>query len=149
MFQNMNELIARAVAGAGLAQPQEAPPPAPSGGMFGAIIPLVMQVIAKQALAQKQQQAIDQKMMFLDDARPYMNPNVQAGPAVTPMQMQMQNTAPAAFRQPAQTGGAGRTPTLSNFAPSMNPVQGGGAGTFSSSLAGQPQSGWGSKVLLG
>lgn len=147
MFQNMNELIARAVAGAGLAQPQEAPPPAPSGGMFGAIIPLVMQVIAKQALAQKQQQAIDQKMMFLDDAKPYMNPNVQAGPAVTPMQMQ--NTAPATFRQPVQTGGAGRTPTLSSFAPSMSPVQGGGAGTFSSSLAGQPQSGWGSKVLLG
>ena len=149
MFQNINELMARVAAGAGLAQPQEAPPPAPSGGMFGAIIPLVMQVIAKQALAQKQQQAIDQKMMFLDDAKPYMNPNVQAGPAVTPMQMQMQNTAPAAFRQPAQTGGAGRTPTLSSFAPSMSPVQGGGSGTFSSSLAGQPQSGWGSKVLLG
>lgn len=149
MFQNMNELIARAVAGAGLAQPQEAPPPAPSGGMFGAIIPLVMQVIAQQALAQKQQQGADQKMMFLDDAKPYMNPNVQAGPAIAPMQMQMQNTAPAAFRQPAQTGGAGRTQTLSSFAPSMNPVQSGDAGTFSSSLSAQPQSGWGSKVLLG
>ncbi|MFZ9164828.1 MAG: hypothetical protein ACO22N_01980 [Ilumatobacteraceae bacterium] len=132
-------------------QPQENPPPPPqSGGMFGMIVPLIMQVLKQQALQQKQSQAEDQKMVFLDDSKPYMNPNVQQGPAIAPMAMQMQNTAPVPFQQPAATGGAGRSASYQNsFAPSMNPVQRGNGSTFASGFANEPQSGWGSKVLLG
>jgi hypothetical protein len=147
----MNDAIVDAIRQmtAGTAQPQEAPPPQ-SGGMFGMIVPLVMQVLKQQALQQKQSQAADQKMVFLDDSKPYMNPNVQSGPAITPMAMQMQNTAPVPFQQPAAMGGAGRSASYQNsFAPSMNPVQKGGNSTFSSGFTNEPQSGWGSKVLLG